>query len=121
MNIECPSTLEIKSSNVHGVGVFARQTNDKGTCLGPFIGEPMTHKEIKEKYGKDTRYTYWVPFGWLKVLVAKEKRNWITYINERREPNVHLKKYNCYALQDIQEGEELFLYYGKTYPRDYTL
>jgi SET domain-containing protein len=119
--MEVPPMLEMKPSNVHGIGVFACQKIVKGTCLGPFIGEPMTHKEFKEKYGKNRRYCYWVPFGWMKILVAKEKRNWITYVNEHKEPNVHLKKYNCYACKDIEAGEELFLYYGRVYPRDYTL
>jgi SET domain-containing protein len=106
---------------VDGIGVFAHQRIVKGTCLGPFIGEPMTHKEFKEKYGKDRRYCYWVQFGWMKILVAKEKRNWITYVNESKEPNVFLKRYSCYANRTIEEGEELFLYYGKHYPRDYKL
>jgi len=81
----------------------------------------MSQKEFKQKYGRDLRFTYWVPFGWLDVIVSKEHKNFINYINDgdygQQNPkvNVYLKSYKLWAKEDISEGEELLLQYPKGY------
>ena len=79
----------------------------------------MTYKEFNALYKKDYTYCYQL-MRQHKVIEAKNPRNWITYVNENRvRPNVALKSRHCYAILDIQEGEELVLDYGYNYPRDY--
>ena len=114
------SYLVIKESPVHGLGVFAKQTIPKGTKLGTYTGDKYSLKEFKEKYGKDISYCY-VARRANYILCAKEKRNIMTYINERLHPNVILKRFILIADKDIQQGEELFLNYAKDYPRNYEL
>ena len=114
------SYLVIKESPVHGLGVFAKQTIPKGTKLGTYTGDKYSLKEFKEKYGKDISYCY-VARRAHYILCAKEKRNIMTYINERLHPNVILKRFILIADKDIQQGEELFLNYAKDYPRNYEL
>lgn len=112
--------LEIKPSQIHGLGVFAKQSIPKGTTLGIYTGDKYTLKEFKEKYGKDISHSY-VARRANYIICAKEKRNIMTYINERLEPNVILKRLTLIADKDIQQGEELFLRYAKDYPRNYEL
>jgi hypothetical protein len=117
--MDIPSNLELKDSNIQGLGIFATDTIIKGQYLGEYIGVVMDSKSFKEMYGKDTRYTY--RMGRMnQYIVSKENRNWINYINENRTaPNVCLKNKGCVAVQNIAIGDELFLDYGKNYPRDY--
>tara|TARA_R110000868_G_scaffold83028_3_gene234578 strand:+ start:1984 stop:2352 length:369 start_codon:yes stop_codon:yes gene_type:complete len=121
--MDLPEGLELKPSPIHGVGVFTTRFFNKDEYMGDFIGERMTKPEFKERYGDDISYTYWSShnFKTTKVSVAKEPRNFITYINERGEPNVYLKNYKLWAGAALPVGQELFLRYANSYPRDYVL
>jgi len=61
----------------------------------------MTKAEFREKYGSDIRYTLWTNQNFKNsyVYVAKEQRNFITYLNESANPNVYLKNRKLYAKQ----------------------
>jgi SET domain-containing protein len=119
--IELPEGLELKESPIEGLGIFATRDFPVDYNLGEFIGEYMKHKEFKERYGKDTRYCYRRMRQW-DYRVAKEKRNFITYMNDGvhnfKTPcdNVVLKKWCAYTKRPIKKGEELLLNYGKNYP-----
>lgn len=116
--------LTIQPSTVHGNGVFAMENIPKNTRLYDYTGDKLKWSDFKEKYGKDYRYCYMMP-RIQTIIVAKERPyrsyNYTNYINERYIPNVCLKKHGLYTLEDIDINEELFLRYGKNYPRDYTL
>ena len=102
--MEVPPNLELKPSAVHGLGIFALQDLSANIFLGDYIGEPMTKAAFKERYGNDIRHTYWLNQNFPNNLIycAKEKRNFITYINESNEPNVFLKQRKLYTKCDIQ-------------------
>ena len=119
-----PAGLEYRSSTTHGVGVFATRRWAVGEYIGDFSpAVKMLKSEFREKYGNDIRHTYWTSHNFKHsfVLVAKETRNFVTYINERAVPNVVLKNKKIYALCDIEPDDELFLRYASNYPRDYIL
>lgn len=121
--MELPVGLELKPSKVHGLGIFATKDISANQFIGDYVGEAMTKAEFKARYGNDIRYTYWTSHNFpnTKVYCAKEKRNFITYINECREPTVFMKKRKLYAKCDISAGDELFLRYDSKYNRDYVL
>ena len=107
-----------------GWGVVAIRPFVAGEIIGPFEGTRMTKAAFKELYGTDKRYTYYPTHNWPNsstVIVAKDPRNFITYINEGKEPNVDLHRFKLRALKEIVVGEELLLKYGKQYPRNYSL
>ena len=118
--MELPQTLELKQSPIHGLGIFAKQTIPKNTKLGRYTGDHYTLKEFKAKYGKDISHCY-VSRRTNLIICAKEKRNFMTYINESKDPNVFLKSFVLITHRVINEGEELFLHYADDYPRDYKL
>ena len=121
--MEVPPNLELKPSAVHGLGIFALQDLSANIFLGDYIGEPMTKAAFKERYGNDITHTYWLNQNFPNNLIycAKEKRNFITYINESNEPNVFLKQRKLYTKCDIVKGNELFLRYTSKYNRDYVI
>ena len=111
------TALELKPSDVHGTGVFAKKRLYPKTKLSQYTGDRYTLREFKEKYGTDTQYC-WVARRANYVVCAKEKRNLISYVNESRTPNVEIKRGFLMPLRQIEPGEELFLSYGKNYPID---
>lgn len=106
-----------------GWGVVATRPFVAGEIIGQFEGTRMTKAAFKALYGTDTLYTYYPTqnFPNCTVIVAKDPRNFITYINEGKEPNVGLARFKLRALKEIVVGEELLLKYGKQYPRNYSL
>ena len=96
-----PDGLEYTTECVAGTGVRATRDWAAGEFIGDYIGVSMTKPEFRQTYGKDIRYTYWIRnnFPTIRVLVAKEQRNFITYINESGKPNVILKKKPYGAIQ----------------------
>ena len=121
--ISVPEGLEFRKSPIHGWGIFAIRDFPAEYNLGEFIGTPMNHKEFTEKYGRDRRHTYMNSRYW-KYRVAKEQRNWITYLNDGQhnqsvsKVNVYLKRWCCYTLKPVAAGEEILLAYGRYYRWD---
>ncbi|GAB5538919.1 MAG: hypothetical protein Salg2KO_10220 [Salibacteraceae bacterium] len=119
-----PSNYGIRPSPIHGDGVFALEDLPSNQRLCDYAGLEMSLRDFKEQYGKDYRYTYKMT-RIHKVICAKDlpfrHYNISNYINEHTIPNVCLKKRGLYTLRPIIAGEELVLYYGKSYPRDYDL
>ena len=113
--------LEIRPSPIEGNGVFTTEKILKGTKIVEFTGVEMSYKDFREKYKEDYRYTYITRFPWITVIVAKDNRNIITYINDgvykQKNPkvNVELKKKWLYAVEDIEADEELLLRYCTRY------
>lgn len=123
--MQVPDKLMMRESSIvgAGMGIFATVPITAGQVLGNYTGTKMLKSEFTKIYGKDRRYVYWTHqnFPNSTVIVAKNPRNFITYINERSIPNVKLVKKKLIAITDIAIDEELFLFYGKesSYPRDY--
>lgn len=116
--MELPEGLEMKESAVDGMGIFTTRDFPSDYFFGMFEGVEYSLREFRERYGKDTRYCYSLRRQ-NKILCAKEKRNWITYLNESETPNCILKKRSGWSSRAIQAGEELFLKYPNNYLRDY--
>jgi SET domain-containing protein len=116
-----PDSLEIRPSPIHGLGVFATHPLPANHCLGEFIGIQMNHQEFKKLYGNDRQYCARKRRTW-EYRVAKENRNFITYINDGKHffrinrVNCYIKNWFLYTLRSVQAGEELMLDYGNDYP-----
>jgi hypothetical protein len=119
-SVSLPKGLELKKSPVEGWGIFATQDFPKNFPIGEFIGNYMKHADFKKQYGNNIQYCYFKRRTW-EYRVAKEQRNFITYINDGKhgfsEPkvNCYLKKWYAYTSRPIKAGEELFLDYGRYY------
>ena len=119
--------MEIKNSNIEGLGLYATQSYKSNTKLVDYIGEEMSLRDFREKYGKyksNSLNTYRMK-RINRIIVAKEQpylsTNIVNSINESNTPNCILKKKALYTLTDIQAGDELTLKYPKDYCRKYTL
>lgn len=115
-----PDGLVLKESSIHGLGIFTTKDFPADYRFGDFTGKTMSITDFISQYGKDTRYCYRMTRSHT-IIVAKEERNFITYINDgiHLQPvngtNVYCKKKGLYSLRAISSGEELLLDYGKDY------
>jgi len=91
-----PDTLTIKTSQVDGLGLFARENIGQGTNLG------MSHVEIEDEIIR-TPLGGFINHSGDANCVKVELR----MVNEKFD----YKKWNLVALQDIKEGEELTVRY----------
>ena len=113
--------VRLKSSKIHGVGVFAIQNIKKGQYIFYGDDEDMVwvKKNVIKNLSKELKKLY------LDFCVLKDgkfgcpsnfndlKPAW--YLNHSDRPNIAAdKNYNFYALRNIKKGEELTSNY-KTY------
>lgn len=119
--------MEIKSSPINGLGLFTTKDLKKDEKLFDYIGEEMSLKEFREKYGiyKTNSLNTYRMKRINRIIVAKEEpflsTNLVNLINESKIPNCVLKKRALYSLKEIPNGEELTLLYPKDYNRNYEL
>lgn len=118
-----PDSLYYSSHSINGIGIITKDVITKGTRISDYEGIVMTKPQFRLLYKNDIQYTYWNTqnFPSIKIIVAKNPKNYICYINESSAPNCILKKYGLYAINDIEPHTELTLRYAKVYPRNYTL
>ena len=95
-----PENLRLGFSDIHDIGVFAKEAIPRPTNLG------MTHLQ----FGKNLIRT---PLG--GFLNHNDDPNCekvkLKFTNEDKEPAYIFNKWNLIALKDIKEGEELTLKY----------
>lgn len=90
--------FEVRKSEIHGKGLFAKEFIYKGEQLGYFQWRtPRNQKEIDGPYGLD------MGEGFSVIMTCHFK-----YLNSSPNPNTVLySDYSVYALKDIEKGEEL--------------
>ena len=95
-----PKELRLGFSDIHDIGVFAKEAIPRTTNLG------MTHLQL----GKNLIRT---PLG--GFLNHNDDPNCekvkLKFTNEDKEPSYIFNKWNLVTLKDIKEGEELTLTY----------
>ena len=91
-----PKELRLGFSDIHDIGVFAKESIPKGTNLG------MSHMKVK-----DTIFR--TPLG--GFLNHSDHPNCEKVKLKFKEPDYVFNKWNLVTIQDIKEGEELTLTY----------
>lgn len=88
--------VEVKTSPIHGRGVFAKEDIEEGSYIGNYEGVPAGPGQSKfDFYDPESGET-------------RRGRNELRYMNANDEdPNCDFEGYDCFALRDIAAGEEL--------------
>ena len=113
--------FEVRSSAIHGLGVFAARRIRKGTRIIEYIGERIASDEADRRYAGDTsEHPHVLLFVVDKhtVIDAAIGGNDARFINHSCEPNckafTEQKRIYIYALKTIAAGEELTYDYNLT-------
>jgi uncharacterized protein len=106
--------IEVRRSNVHGLGVFATQRIAKGTRIIEYVGERVSHAEADRRYEeKDANdsHTFLFIVDKKTVIDAGVDGNDARFFNHSCDPNcestVTNKRVYIESIRDIEPGDEL--------------
>jgi len=106
--------IEVRRSNVHGLGVFATQRIAKGTRIIEYVGERVSHPEADRRYEeKDANdsHTFLFIVDSRTVIDAGVDGNDARFFNHSCDPNcestVEKRRVYIEAIRDIESGAEL--------------
>ncbi|MBV8742100.1 MAG: SET domain-containing protein-lysine N-methyltransferase [Sinobacteraceae bacterium] len=106
--------IEVRRSDVHGLGVFALQPISKGTRIIEYLGERVTHAEADRRYeSKDVNdsHTFLFIVDGRTVIDAGVDGNDARFFNHSCDPNcesvVEKRRVYIEAIRDVGPGEEL--------------
>jgi len=97
-----PSPVRVKKSGIHGRGLFAARPIAAGDYIGLYEGP-----EVLE----DGMHVLWVETGddeW----TGYDGTGKLRFLNHADQPNAEMDGLECFALRDIEAGEEITIDYG---------
>ncbi len=106
--------IEVRRSNVHGLGVFAAKQIPKGARIIEYVGERVSHDEADRRYEeKDANdsHTFLFIVDNKTVIDAGMDGNDARFFNHSCDPNcestVEKRRVFIEAIRDIEAGTEL--------------
>ena len=117
------SNIAVKSSPIHGKGVFAAKPINKGDALIEYKGERISWKLAEKRHPhdpKDPNHTFYFSLEDGRVIDAKYGGNAARWINHSCRPNCETRenvlggkpRVFVYAKRSLKPGEELFYDYS---------
>src|SRR3569833_1412244 len=82
--------IEVRNSDLHGLGVFAAKPIKKGTRIIEYIGDKISHAEADRRYeskGDTDNHTFLFSVDRKLVIDAGEDGNDARYFNHSCDPN----------------------------------
>lgn len=124
--------MDVRKSNIHSTGVFAKKFIPKGTRITEYIGDKLTKEEADKRLDdthnasrKDAKCaaTYIFEINNEYDIDGNVPENDARFINHSCDPNCEVDiiedKIWIDAIKDIQEGEELCYDYGFDFDEDF--
>ncbi len=106
--------IEVRRSNVHGLGVFAAKRIPKGTRIIEYVGERVSHDEADRRYEeKDANdsHTFLFIVDSKTVIDAGVDGNDARFFNHSCDPNcestVEKRRVYIESIRDVEPGDEL--------------
>jgi SET domain-containing protein len=117
--------IVVRSSAIHGKGVFATRRIPKGTRIIEYKGRLVTEDAADEKYGDDEgTHTFLLLLDDCMVIDANHEGNSARWINHSCDPNCETCEEDgrvfIDAIKDIKRGEELAYDYQLIVDEPYT-
>ncbi|MBV8500517.1 MAG: SET domain-containing protein-lysine N-methyltransferase [Paucibacter sp.] len=119
--------IQVRSSGVHGKGVYAVVDIPAGDILIEYTGERISNEEAQDRHPHDPKqpnHTFYFSLENGEVIDALYGGNSSRWINHSCDPNCEADETDnrvfIKALRDLKAGEELFYDYGLTVDERYT-
>jgi uncharacterized protein len=110
--------LEVRRSNIHGRGLFARARIPARRKVGELGGEVITQAEARRR-ARGHHSIKIVELGDGTAIDASRRGNHFKYVNHSCSPNAFMRvaygRLEFYSLREIKPGEELTCNYGETH------
>lgn len=125
---DAPAPLYIvKTSAIHGTGIFARSMIAPGACIVEYQGEriPWTQALDRADAKGPLNHTYFFSLNDGRIIDGGSGGNEARFINHSCEPNCEAVEHEdgrvyIYALMEIEAGEELSYDYALIYEERHT-
>ena len=111
---DSPPPIEVRTSALHGLGVFARRRISRGTRILEYLGERVSHAEADRRYRHKEaadNHTFLFIVDARTVIDAGVGGNEARFVNHACEPNcesvIESRRVFIDALRTIEAGEEL--------------
>jgi SET domain-containing protein len=108
------SSIEVRDSALHGLGVFATKRIKKGARVVEYLGERDSHAEADRRYDdkdESDNHTFLFIVDGRTVIDAGVDGNEARFINHGCDPNcesvIQERRVFIEAIRDIAPGEEL--------------
>ena len=110
----------LRTSKIHGTGVYAARKIPAGTRIFEYVGEIISADEADRRHPvnpDDPFHTFFFSLGNGTVIDGNVGGNDAKWINHSCEPNCETEESDDFrvfivALHDIRRGEELYFDYG---------
>src|SRR6201985_1223717 len=106
--------IEVRHSNVHGLGVFATRHIPKGPRIIEYVGERVSHNEADRRYedkDENDSHTFLFIVDSKTVIDAGTDGNDARFFNHSCDPNcesiVEKRRVFIEAIRPIEPGEEM--------------
>ncbi len=113
-NLTTSDLIEVRRSEVHGLGVFATKRIPKGTRIIEYLGERVSHAEADRRYEeKDANdsHTFLFIVDSKTVIDAGVDGNDARFFNHSCDPNcestVEKRRVYIESIRDVEAGDEL--------------
>jgi uncharacterized protein len=114
--------IEVRDSQIHGRGVYARADIKKGRRILEYVGERISHGEADRRYlekGDDDGHTFFFVVDGRTVIDGGNGGNPSRYVNHSCNPNcetvIEDRRVFVESIRDITAGEELGYDYQLTW------
>lgn len=95
--------LAVRTSPIHGRGLFSCRDIAAGTLLGVYEGTPTR---------RDGTHVLWVQEDG-EQWIGYDGTNVFRFMNHSARPNCEMDGQECWALRNIRENEEITIDYGE--------
>ncbi len=93
----------VAPSDIHGRGLFAARALSAGELIGVYEGQVVE---------TDSPYVLWIENEQGDGWTGHDGNNEMRFMNHADEPNAEMDGLNCYALEEIEQGDEITIDYG---------
>lgn len=103
------AAIAVKTSPIHGKGVFAKKQINKGAAIIEYEGERISWKEAERRHPHDPlqpNHTFYFSLEDGRVIDANHRGNAARWINHSCKPN-------CEAQEEIYDGQPRVFIFAK--------
>lgn len=122
-----PPLYVVKTSNIHGTGIFSRSAIEPGACIVEYQGERILWEVAQDRADAEgpLNHTYFFSLNDGRIIDGGSGGNEARFINHSCEPNCEAVEHDdgrvyIYAVLEIAAGEELSYDYALIFEERHT-
>jgi SET domain-containing protein len=108
IEISLDQLFYVSDSPIHGKGLFAKRSIEKGRYLGTYEGPETEENDTYVLWAQDEAGAW----------IGRDGQNLLRYLNHHQEPCAEFEGFELYATVDIPADQEITIDYGDEFEMD---